>query len=257
MAASAGAWTSFRQQTWLLARSGRWFYWIAGVAALRLLLVLGDFSRVIPALHVMALIVAFGAAVWAVIVWQGESPRRRAYHWSLPVSRPVHDLARVAAGAAFLVVACALWAGFEVAAASLDGTLDRLLALGAEAWVSFIVAPLIAYLLAMPFVLWSDYTFTRWLFGFFMLFGLLAAALDARGYYLLARFLGMVLFGDGSAGIGTALAPALLHEGGQTSAWWTAAALWLGVGAALTALAATYRPGDLRRLFRRRGRAPV
>jgi hypothetical protein len=67
----------------------------------------------------------------------------------------------------------------------------------------------------------------------------------------------MVFFGESGAGLGSALASGLLLEPGHASDWWTAAALWLGVGAALTALTATYRPGDLRRLFRRRGRQPA
>lgn len=46
-------------------------------------------------IYVFAFVLAIG---WAMGVWSDEGPGDRAYHWSLPVSRPVHDLTRVGLG---------------------------------------------------------------------------------------------------------------------------------------------------------------
>lgn len=51
-------------------------------------------------LYLLALLVAFA---WALALWSDEGPGDRAYHWSLPVERPVHDLTRVGAGAAIFL----------------------------------------------------------------------------------------------------------------------------------------------------------
>jgi hypothetical protein len=56
------------------------------------------------------------AAVWPAFLWRDEAPLQRRYHWSLPAGRGAHDLARVAAGAIWIlilsllvVVAVATW----------------------------------------------------------------------------------------------------------------------------------------------------
>lgn len=48
------------------------------------------------------------ALFWAASVWSDEGPGARAYHWSLPVRRPVHDLTRVGAGALLFMAAALL-----------------------------------------------------------------------------------------------------------------------------------------------------
>lgn len=48
------------------------------------------------------------ALFWAASVWSDEGPGARAYHWSLPVRRPVHDLTRVGAGAILFMAAALL-----------------------------------------------------------------------------------------------------------------------------------------------------
>lgn len=49
-----------------------------------------------PPVYGLAGLIAF---FWAASIWSDEGPGERAYHWSLPVRRPLHDLTRVAAGA--------------------------------------------------------------------------------------------------------------------------------------------------------------
>lgn len=53
-------------------------------------------------LYVLACLLA---VAWAAGVWSDEGPGERAYHWSLPVVRPVHDLTRVGVGAGFFLIA--------------------------------------------------------------------------------------------------------------------------------------------------------
>ncbi len=43
--------------------------------------------------------------VWAFTVFSNEGPSARLYHWSLPVDRAAHTLARLAAGLAWLWIA--------------------------------------------------------------------------------------------------------------------------------------------------------
>ncbi|MDP2497334.1 MAG: hypothetical protein Q8W44_04990 [Candidatus Palauibacterales bacterium] len=66
--------------------------------------------------HVVAVLAAFG---WALGVWSDEGPGERAYHWSLPVERPGHDLIRVAVGGAWMLAVGAV----GVLAWSLGGSL--------------------------------------------------------------------------------------------------------------------------------------
>ena len=66
--------------------------------------------------HLFAILAAFA---WALTLWSDEGPGDRAYHWSLPVGRPGHDLIRVAAGGAWMLAVGAT----GVLAWSLGGTL--------------------------------------------------------------------------------------------------------------------------------------
>jgi hypothetical protein len=48
------------------------------------------------------------AAMWAAFLWRDEAPSQRRYHWSLPADHGFHDLARVAAGAIWVVILAVL-----------------------------------------------------------------------------------------------------------------------------------------------------
>jgi hypothetical protein len=48
------------------------------------------------------------AVVWPTFLWRDEAPSQRRYHWSLPAARGANDLARVAAGAIWLLVLAAV-----------------------------------------------------------------------------------------------------------------------------------------------------
>lgn len=92
-------------------------------------------------------------AIAGLIVWFGEGPRKRRYHWAMPVKREVHDLARVIAGAVWLlgiiVVCCALGWLFE------DRTTRDLWLRNAPLfWASLFVLPVLSYLLfVIPYLM--------------------------------------------------------------------------------------------------------
>ncbi len=251
---------SFRQQAWLLGVSGRWAFLILGLLAVLMLFGLSDVPREVPRILITAMLALLGGAIWAVMVWDGENPDRRSYHWSLPVPRPAHDLARVAVGAVYLLGVCAVLAGAGAMAASANGTFDRFAAVGPEAWATFFVAPLIIYLLVLPVVLWSDYPITRWVFGIIFGVGLLAAILSWQGLPLLGEVINKT-FESENWGLGAALFNGIVREvsgsmelPAPVDLWWTAAALWFTLGLALTLFAGIYRPDDLRRFVRREAR---
>lgn len=268
--AARGIGTSFRQQVWLLGVSGRWIYLVLGLLAVLLLIARSDTPREIPRILFVALIALPVGAIWAIAVWRGEGPNRRHYHWSLPVPRPAHDLARVAVGAMYLLGALAVLAAAGVLTAFMDGTFARFASFSAEAWANIFVAPLIVYLLVTPFMLWSDYAITRWVIWIF--FGLpFLAVLTVRAWQRF-EFVGWALdqtLGEGDWALGTALWTGTLRAieesieatGGSVSwsgdLWWTAASLWLVLGLALTLFAGIYRPDDLTRLVRGARRTAV
>ena len=255
----ASAAISFRQQAMLLAASGRW---IALVLVLLVPLMVpmlrDDVLPQIPLLMIAAVFALPVGVIWAATVWKGETPSRRTYHWSLPVPRPAHDLARVIVGALYLLAAYAVLACAGALVALADGTFERFAAIQPVAWANYILAPLIIYLLVMPNVLWSDYRITRRIYG--VAFGgiLLAIVLGRIGIGFAVDVLDSLMFA--SRGLASALWAGMMPEltivvpGGAppTTAWWPAAWLWLTVGVVLTLFTATFRPDDLRRRLARR-----
>ncbi len=246
-----GVAVSFRQQAWLLGLSGRWILLILGLLALLMLIGLSDIPREVPRIFIVAELALLGGVTWAVMVWHGEGPDSRSYHWSLPVPRPLHDLARVGVGAVYLLGICAVLAGAGAMAASINGTFDRFATIEAESWVNYFFTPLIVYLLVTPVVLWSDYAITRWVFGITLGLGLVAAVLSWQGFQLPVNAMSTIFEAE-SWGLGAALFDWTLHMVGPAPAGfsWTAAVLWFTVGLALTGFTGIYRPDDLRRLVR-------
>ncbi|MFQ6045509.1 MAG: hypothetical protein ACE5PT_03990 [Gemmatimonadales bacterium] len=244
---------SIRQQAWLLGVSGRWGFLILGLLAVLMLIGLSDVPPEVPRIVITANLALVGAVAWPIMVWLGEGPSRRSYHWSLPVPRPAHDLARVALGAVYLLGTCVVLAGASAIAASANGTFDRFAATGAVAWANFFVAPLIVYIWVSPVVLWSEYRITRWVFITWASVGPLSLILEWRGIHVLNE--AVEWFFDRDWGITTALFDGVQREVMELpvrfEAWWTAAAMWFARGRALTVFTALYRPDDLRRLVHR------
>ncbi len=247
--APVGIRTSFVQQLRLLGWGGRWAYLVLGLVFLLVScrMVRADALLGQPLVAVTAMVGLPLPALWALLVWQGELPHRRSYHWSLPVWRPGHDLARIAAGAVWLLAAhLALAAcGAIVAAASGDWALFASIG---PAWATFFTAPLVLYLVVSPLALWSDSPWLRRVLVAVVGLGFLAVVLELDWYQ---RAAGAVFgYGDGW-GLGTALFGGFLRRAeletgppGELGAL----ALWLGIGLVATVIAATWRPADLARL---------
>ena len=95
--------------------------WIAGVAALA------------------------WAVFWPSRVWRHETPKQRDYHWSLPVSRRLHDGLRLLAGGTWLALLCAILVAVAVVAAAVSGHTGLLWKLTPWFWLNLLVAPLLVY----------------------------------------------------------------------------------------------------------------
>jgi hypothetical protein len=251
----AGMRTSFRQQAWLLGVSRRWVpLTLILLVVLLLLLMLGDFPPKSPPIIFAAVLALPVSVIWAATVWSGETPTRRTYHWSLPVARPGHDLARIFVGALYLLGAYAVLAGAGALVSVIDGTFPRFAAIQPVAWANYILAPLIIYLLVMPNVLWSEYRITHVVYGAFFGVIIVANILKWVGFGFGADSIHKLIFA--SEGLGSAMVAGMLPEitslvaGDAVVAgepWLPAALLWLGIGLVLTLFTAMFRPDDLRR----------
>lgn len=178
------------------------------------------------------------AFLWPLGVWRGENTGGTAYHRAMPVERGWHDLARVAAGGAWLAAWLAMAACADVlAAVPTPGAWGpALAALGLLPCLA--VAALTLYLLGSAPLLLSQSAGESW--GASMLYWLIGVVLLAAGNVWPAGSAQPLLFHP--LGLGTALLPlrgpdALAAVG--VAGWLPAALLWLGVGAAGVVLAAT------------------
>lgn len=261
--APVGAGTSFRQQLWMMGQNKGWMVLTASLVGLLLVFALSFPAEgrleFVPLLLV-APIVQFAAVGWALSVWRMEGSARRTYHWSLPVHRPTHDLARVTVGALYLLLACGIMYGLAAVEQMLSGPTGMLAVLGVDTWGNLFVGPLIAYLLVIPLVHWSESRNMRWALAGFALLGVLAALGANRGLAFLGEGFRTVLFAEQfglgvalSNGISAGISDTMGTRGGlvSTAAWWPAAALWLAIGMAATIFTAAYRPGDLARRLKR------
>jgi hypothetical protein len=125
-----------------------------------------------PDAMVPAVLVALFAAL---IVWKGEDPARRGYHWSMPVDHAGHALAKAVSGWAWLVAAVgaymawlgvmALATGGEIGVEMGWGKHQRELhAVAAWRWLVPFVGATILYLFGTALALASRHPW-RWLGG--------------------------------------------------------------------------------------------
>lgn len=227
----------------------------AGVTALGLAVVIGLLGRnaAVGQLSTPATLSIFVGRVWQpltvlvffwplLVTWRGETPSQRGYHWSLPVRRPVHQLARLAAGWAWLVVAVAAGtlAGWLVSA-----LITGRLAVGDPAVLGAALLSLTAlYGLGAVFALLSDHPLW-WILGSWAGLAALTALAHARGWTVVHTWLDTV-FSTGSLSLGVASsAPAVvagLAGGSEAVARPRAAVLlWAGVATAAMVGAAFVR----------------
>jgi hypothetical protein len=87
---------------------------------------------------------AFGW-MFGLLAWRDEPPKRRAYHWTLPVDRSKHDLSRIAAYALWLMVGITTYMAVGVAILVFYHVPFDLAAAGFTPWVAPYVAGLIGF----------------------------------------------------------------------------------------------------------------
>lgn len=189
-------------------------------------------------------------------IWKSEEPSRRSYHWSMPVDRSVHTLAKSTSGWAWLMIAMLaflLWGLLMALITGGDLGMRRGQPIAAWAWIHPFVAATIAYLVGSTVVLASDHPW-RWFAGIVLGFVLLNGILQGAQLHEIAAALRNVW--EGNLGLKTALTGTIevpremtLPNGRTISrsvsqaslpAWLNASALWLGLATA-GVLAATYR----------------
>lgn len=180
---------------------------------------------------------------WPLLVtWRGEGPSGRGYHWSLPVRRPIHQLARLAAGWAWLVaaVAAGTLVGWIVAAWIAGGVAIGDPSVPAAALLSLTAL----YGLGAVFALLSDHPLW-WILGLWAGLAALTALSHAREWIVVHTWLDAI-FNTGSLSLDAASsAPTVLAglaRGGEEAARpWAAAFLWAAVATAAMVGAAFVR----------------
>lgn len=231
-------------------------HWIAaGVTALALAVVIGLLGRIaaLGESSTPAALTIFLGGLWhpltivlffwpLLVTWRGEAPSQRGYHWSLPVGRPFHQLARLAAGWAWLVVAvgAGILVGWTAAAVIVGG-----MAFGHPAVLGAALLSLTAlYGLGAVFALLSDHPLW-WILGTWAGLAALTALAHARGWTLVQAWL-ETIFTTGSLSLSAATsAPAVLVglTGGAEAVArpWGAVLLWTGIALAAMVGAAFVR----------------
>lgn len=100
--------------------------------------------------------VMFTAAAWGVILWREEGPSRRTYHWTLPYPAARHDVMRVAAGAAWLLVAVTGYVAVGVLIGVMSGDGEAIARALPLLLPHLFFAPLTLYVLAAALATVSD-----------------------------------------------------------------------------------------------------
>lgn len=194
-----------------------------------------DLSQVIVGSPVygLAWIVAIG---WAASIWSDEGPGDRAYHWSLPVAGPAHDLTRVGLGGVYYLAVGFL--GLAAGTVLFVFFAGRPVLGGAGVWgltalgltVGFLLGTVPALLTAHP-LRWTAGT----ALGYLILGGLLGEAAD-RWTWLAGLEGGVKSVWNGTLGLESAIA-APMQVGGFADEMVStrpvaALLLWLGLAAA-------------------------
>lgn len=190
------------------------------------------------------------ALFWpAIATWRDDKPSERAYHWTLPVDRAMHQLLRTAAGwvhlmaglAAGGLLAWAAMAGIQGGAEA--GDLGTLAAVPASAMVLYLVGSIPALITERP-VLWL-------IVGYAALGAVIGIAGLLDWSWLQQLLLDAVTSGrlslSAAANAPATLGGQLVGELGVTASPWQALGLWLAVTAGLTVATARLhleRAGD-------------
>ncbi|HUF49641.1 MAG TPA: hypothetical protein VMN60_02330 [Longimicrobiales bacterium] len=175
----------------------------------------------------VVLLVAFG---WGIAVWRGETAEQRAQMLTAPIDSSKHEFARVAAGAAWLLLGIAGFLLVGVTGAVVRGNAGSIAAVSWLTWVLFITGPLLAFSLSVPVATATPRAFeyiTFSIIGFY----LVVIVLVLRGYEdFVEAYLAPVF--AGKYGIGAAFTPGIGMQGKTIGSWLLALVLWYALTAA-------------------------
>lgn len=200
---------------------------------------------------------------WAFGVLNNEGPSNRHYHWSQPVPRHVHSLARVVAGLAWLWLVYGVVVAAALAFAGTEGNAWQLSELSGLAWMNLFTGALLGYLAVSVLTLASDHPM-RWFFGLLFLLPLsLGLIAEWLGLQTLVQALARPVT-DASWGLGPTMVNAMnadvaqimravsgigtTPDGFNPATWVWATLLWVGMLGALVGVTAMVHPDRRPRL---------
>lgn len=171
-----------RQQVSLLASPGTLGSLVVALVGVQALagadlMATPPFNNRVPVFDVYPFLVIFGA-LWPAIVWHGEGPSRRLYHWALPVARAEHDIFRVVAGGFWLTLGLVSVEMFQVALVVLTGQGSSIAHLSLGTWINYVSGPVTMYLLVSALAIATDHPL-RWMVGW--VFGVAVGVSSCRG----------------------------------------------------------------------------
>ncbi len=182
-------------------------------------------------------------------LWDGEAPRKREYHWAMPVAKGRHDIARVLAGLVILLGWAVALYGSVVLLVVLgggDGAGGAFAGVPPLAWLCLFIGPVLSYLLTSFFTVRMEHP-SGWLWSIFGVVAAIATLASVLRIEPIGRWIETLLFGSWglvSAVVGP-VGSAMVGADGPAGGAWLAA--WLGWFLFLSA-AVVWAAHDRRRL---------
>jgi hypothetical protein len=191
------------------------------------------------------------AILLPLAMWLEEDPTRRAYHWSMPVSRATHAMTRTFAGWVWLVAVIAVWLAFIVAIDAITqrivgatlprplgaleylagGSSPRHATVGAWEYLVPFTAATIAYLFASAAAIGAR-TPLVWIAGPPLIYAGVSILAFTLGHSELSRAMSTII--SGSYGASAAMAGVIRVDAVPSlGRWLGAAALWGGAASML------------------------
>ncbi|MEO8620778.1 MAG: hypothetical protein ABI625_06920 [bacterium] len=184
-------------------------------------------------------------------VWQDEDPRRRSYHWMMPLPRQTHTLTKVFAGWVWLMAATALYLLFILATVAITERITgepQLYPPTFAAWewlVPFTVGT-IAYMFSSAATVGSRQPIA-WIIGVIALYAVAVYLLTVAEYPEAARRVTSIFsgeYGAAAAMLGRiqALDAVKLQRYSSLTRWLGASVIWGAIGATLLVWTSYRRP---------------
>lgn len=194
-----------------------------------------------PAGAVPMLLIAF---LLPFVVWRGEDPARRAYHWAMPVPRETHTLLKVASGWLWLVFGVGAYLLFITAlswsTSAITGNWPSDRAAAWE-WLVPFTAATACYLFASALVVGSRHPW-RWVFIALLVWLFGAAYIDSMDLHELGRAAGRIWGGEwGLQAVLIGSPERYIDDAARRLAWMRATSLWGAVGVIALLWAARWR----------------